>query len=113
MTLRTLTEAAELLGVSRRRLRAGIDAGRYPAYHWSNRMLVDVDALAPILAEEQRKRENHEGRIGLRECAEAIGLKPATLRRMARAGLVPCEKDGPYYRFVLAEVEATIRLGMK
>ena len=113
MKLRTLTEAAKILGVSRYHLRAGIAAGRYPAFTWGNRQLVDVEALAEILAEERRRQEAGEGMIGLRECAEAIGVAPEALRRMALAGLVPFERQGRYYRFCLADVERAIRGGMK
>lgn len=112
MKLRTLTEAAKLLGISRRRLRAGIEEGRYPAMEWGNRLLVDVDVLAKIIAEERRREEAREGLIGMRECAEAIGVSMETLRRMAQTGVVPCERQGRFYKFRLAEVEAAIRRNM-
>lgn len=112
MKLRTLTEAAKLLGISRRRLRAGIEEGRYPAMEWGNRLLVDVDVLAKIIAEERRKEASGVGWVGLRECAEAIGVSTETLRRMAQAGVVPYKRHGRFYRFQPAEVEAAIRRNM-
>lgn len=113
MKLRTLTEAAEILGVSRRQLRDGVMAGRYPSITWGNRLLVDLDVLAGILEDERQRRERHDGLIGLRECAEAIGLTPDQLRRMALRGMVPYTKRGRYYCFILADVEMAIRTHMK
>ena len=113
MKLRTLKEATEILGVSRKYLRDGVTEGRYKAFYWGNRMLLDVEELEPIIAEERRQREAHAGMIGLRECAEAIGIKPESLRLMAVAGLVPHKKVGRYYRFRLEDVVAAIRAGMK
>lgn len=113
MKLRTLNEAADALGMTRRKLRAGIEAGKYPALNWGNRLLVDMDALGPIVDAERRQRERHEGMISLKECAEAIGVSQDALRRMALNGLVPYERSGRYYRFSLEAVENAIRNGMK
>ena len=110
MKLRTLNEAAEILGLSRHKLLKGIQRGAYPAIRWGNRLMVDVEELAEILAAE---RERHTGRIGLKACAEAIGLTEDQLRRMALAGLIPYERSGRYYRFDLAAVEKAIRENMK
>lgn len=112
MKLRTLNEAAEELGLTRRQLRTGIREGRYPAMNWKNRLLVDLDQLTPIVENERQQRERHEGMIGLRECAEAIGVSQDVLRRMAISGLVPYEKSGRYYRFSLEAVVRAIRSGM-
>lgn len=112
MRLRTLNEAAEELGLTRRQLRIGIREGRYPAIQWKNRLLVDLDQLIPIVERERRQRERHEGMIGLNECAAAIGVSRDTLRNMALSGLIPYEKSGRYYRFSLEAVERAIRSGM-
>lgn len=113
MKLRTLNEAAEALNLTRRQLRMGIESGRYPALSWGNRLLIDLDEIAPIVAQERQQRERHEGMIGLRECADAIGISQDALRRMALSGLVPYERSGRYYRFRLAAVEEAIRAGMQ
>ena len=113
MKLRTVTDAAEALGLSRRKLKTGIQTGKYPCLHWHGRTLVDMDALAPIVEEEREQEARHEGMIGLRECAEAIGLSEDQLRRMAVEGLVPYQRSGRYYKFRLDAVEAAIRAGMK
>lgn len=113
MKLRTLNEAAAALGVTRRKLREGIRKGLYPAIQWGNRLLVDVDELGPIIEAERQRKAERADMIGLRECADAIGLSAETLRRMAVAGLVPYERSGRYYRFRLEDVENAIRNGMK
>jgi hypothetical protein len=113
MKLRTVNEAVQELGVSKYYLRTGIKEKRFPALEWGGRLLVDIEELEPLIEEERRQREAHEGMIGLKDCAEAIGIKPESLRRMAMAGLVPHRKVGRYYRFCLADVMAAIRAGMK
>lgn len=111
MRLRTLNEAAELLGVSRRKLRDGIRQGTYPCVPWKNRLLVDIDELQEIL--EAERAQEALGEIGLRECAAAIGVSENTLRHMAAEGMVPYRKRGRYYRFQLETVLAAIREQMK
>lgn len=106
MKLRTLTEAAAMLGVSRARLRRGVQAGRYPCMRWGSRTLVDVDALRAIIAEEDA--QNADGTISLRECAEAIGLGPDTLRRMTKTGMIPCVHVGRACRYRLEDVQRAI-----
>ena len=112
MKLRTLTEVAETLGVSRRKLKQGADEGRYPCIHWHGRLLLDLDELEPIIEEERRRAARHEGMIGIKECAEAIGVSQDQLRRMAAEGLIPCERSGRYYKFDLEAVMAAIRDAM-
>lgn len=109
MKMRTLNEAAAELGTTRERLRRGIAAGRYPAMKWGNRYLVDIDVLAPILAAEDEAART----IGITECAAQLGLSADVIRRMARSGLIPCERKGRYFRFRLEEVQAAISKQMK
>ena len=111
MRLRTLNEAAELLGISRRKLRDGIRRGIYPCVEWKSRILVDIDVIQAIIDEERAGARDDE--IGLRACAAAIGVSENTMRNMALAGLVPYRKQGRYYRFVLEAVEAAIQEHMK
>lgn len=108
MKMRTLNEAAAELGTTRDRLRRGVVSGKYPALSWRNRYLVDVDELGPILAAEDEAKNT----IGIKECAEQLGLSADVIRRMARSGVVPYERQGRYYRFRLKEVEAAIRKQM-
>lgn len=110
MKLRTLNEAAELLGVSRRRLREGIADGRYPTFRWGNRQLVDLDTLRKIIEREDAARNRM---IGTKACAEAVGVSPSTLRRMAVAGVVPSIKEGRYWWFDLDAVTRAIRLALE
>ena len=110
MKLRTLNEAAEALGVSRRQLQQGIQAGKYPSIKWGNRTLIDLDAMTEIVEAE---RERCEGLVDLRTCAEAIGVSQDALRRMAKAGLVPYRRDGRRYVFDIEKVAAAIRAAMK
>ena len=100
MKLRTIHEAAEALGLSRRKLKEGIAQGKYPAVKWGSRLLVDADALERILAEERAAAPT----VSARECAEAIGVSESTLRRMARTGLVPFRREGRRGLFVVDEV---------
>lgn len=108
MKMRTLNEAAAELGTTRDRLRRGVASGRYPALSWRNRYLVDVDALGPILAAEDEAQNT----VGANECAELLGLSADVIRRMARSGLIPYERQGRYYRFRLKDVETAIRKQM-
>lgn len=108
MKMRTLNEAAAELGTTRDRLRRGVVSGKYPALNWRNRYLVDVDALRPILAAEDEAQNT----VGVHECAELLGLSADVIRRMARSGLIPHERQGRYYRFRLKDVEDAIHKRM-
>lgn len=108
MKLRTINEAARELGIPVHRLRRGIQAGKYPSLRWGNRVLVDLDALKPILEEERRQSADADA-VDLNTCADAIGVTSDVLWRMAQAGLVPYTRVGRAYRFQVAAVEAAIR----
>lgn len=114
MRLKTMTEAAKLLGVSRRRLKAGIDDGRYPSLRFGSRIMVDVDVLRPIIFKENRAEAQAQGRMmGLRACAKEIGVSEWTLKAMAETGLVPCRKKGRYWMFDPDAVKRAIRTNME
>lgn len=105
--IRTLNEAAELLGTTRHRLRRGIDAGRYPSLRWQNRLLVDVDAVGPIVAAEDREAE---ALVGIGEMSRRTGLPATTLRRMCKEGLLPYQQDRQRrYRFRPSDVMAALQ----
>lgn len=110
MKLLTLTEAAITMGITRQQLRSGIQRGEYPAMQWGNRLLVDIDEVWPIVDGAQRQIRDT---VGLRECAEMLGISADALRRMTRCGLVPHLKVGRQYRFRPDEVEVAIRQQMK
>lgn len=109
MKMRTLNEAAQELGTTRAYLRTGVLSGKFPCYRWGNRYLVDLDIIGPIVAAEKNTADT----ISAKDCALAIGLTPDALLRMAKAGVVPYHREGRYYRFRVAEVEAALREGMK
>ena len=106
MKLRTLNEAAEALGTNRTRLRKGVVDGRYPCLKWGNRYLVDLDVVGPIIDDEDARKG--EPTLSLRACAEAIGLKPATLKGMVESDMVPCQRSGGHYAFRLRDVLAAL-----
>lgn len=107
MKLRTITEAAEQLGVPRHRLQRGVESGRYPSMKWLNRRLVDLDTLAAILAEEDAEAED---RVGIRQLSELTGLPVTTLRRMCREGVIPFGRDRRgLYQFRATEVMAALQ----
>lgn len=113
MSIRSVTEAARLLGVTRYRLLEGIKAGRYPAMRFEGRLMVDIDALREIIRKEDQQRAKDAGRkLNLKQCAAAIGLSTGTLRRMAEAGAVPGSKRGRYWMFDLNAVKAAINKNM-
>ncbi len=61
MKFRTCREAAEELneefGVNQSHLKRGCMEGKYPSMKIGNRLLVDVDALRPILERERQDRQ--------------------------------------------------------
>ena len=106
MRMRTLNEAAEALGTTRHRLKQGIDGGKYPAMRWGSRVLVDLDAIGPIIAAEDAEAERL---VGIGEISEMTGLPVTTIRKMCREGVLPFERDKrTRYRFRPSEVMAAI-----
>lgn len=107
MKMRTINEAAEALGISRHRIRCGVEAGRYPAMRWGHRRLVDLDVLEPIVRAEDIEREKA---VGIGAISEMTGLPRTTIRRMCRDGVLPYTQDKrSRYMFrpsdVMAEIE--------
>lgn len=108
MKLRTLSEAAYELEISRSKLRAGLASGRYPGgIHVGSRWMVDVSEVRPVLEAEEAGHG-----ISLSACARALGIPASTLRRMALHGLVPCKRIGGKYSMDPDAVEAAIRWRM-
>ena len=101
MRIMTVGEAAAALGISRSQLRRGIQSGKYPAIYWGGRILVDLDALKAIIAAERR--------VGLKACADQIGMSASTLRRMAQAGLIPYTVENGRYLFEPELVKEALR----
>lgn len=106
--LRTLSEAAYELEISRSKLRAGLASGRYPGgIHVGSRWMVDVSEVRPVLEAEEAGHG-----ISLSACARELGIPVSTLRRMALQGLVPCKRIGGKYSMDPDAVEAAIRWRM-
>lgn len=97
MRLRSIPEAAQLLGIDAQRLRRGIQSGRYAHYEIEGRILVDVDALGEIIEAERRT-------ISIEEAAQLTGLTKTMIRRGAKGGWLPCERIGKAYRFTPARL---------
>lgn len=116
MKFRTCREAAEELndefGVNQSQLKRGCMEGKYPSMKIGNRLLVDVDALKPILARERRERMEL---LSTTELAQRIGLSESTIRRAVADGWLPCRVVGRNMRFDLMDVQRAIgeRMGSK
>lgn len=102
MKLATINEAAKLLGKSPQQLRRGIKAGRYPYTPIGTRTLVDIDKVQGIIDQE-------ESSVGIQEASELTGLPPATIRRGAKEGWLPCKKTGRAYEFKPGELLAALQ----
>lgn len=105
MKLKTINEAAALVGKSPQQLRRGIEAGRYPYVPLGSRKLMDVDELQEIIRQE-------DSTIGMVEAVELTGLNDKAIRRGIREGWIPCKKDGKAYRFKPGELIEALQ-GMK
>lgn len=105
MRLMTCSEASKELGVSRERIKRGVDAKRYPYVLLpQGRILVDLDELSPIINFEDALKNY----IGIVELSKETGLSREVLRRGAEEGWIPSVKMGIRYRFSLDEVMAAI-----
>ena len=102
MKLKTINEAAVLVGKSPQQLRRGIAAGRYPYVPLGSRKLMDVDELQEIIAQEVST-------IGMVEAVELTGLNDKAIRRGIREGWIPFTKDGKAYRFKPGELIAALQ----
>lgn len=116
MKLMTCTEACKHLedefGMTASQLKRGCLAGKYPWMKIGNRMLVDVDALLPILTKE---RQEMKTLLSTTELAQRIGLSESSIRRGVADGWIPCRIVGRNMRFSLMEVQQAIseRMGRK
>ena len=87
MQLRTIKEAALILGVGESQLRRGIAAGRYAFVQVGNRRLVDVEELRKVL-------EAEDALLDVRQAARLTGVSESTLRRMAKDKRIPYKMIG-------------------
>ncbi len=116
MKFRTCREAAEELneefGVNQSHLKRGCMEGKYPSMKIGNRLLVDVDALRPIL---ERERQDQQGLLSTTELAQRTGLSESAIRRAVTEGWLPCRIVGRNMRFDLMDVQRAIgeRMGSK
>ena len=87
MKLRTIRDAAEMLGVNENRVRRAARDGRIPSMQLGNRTLVDVDAARGVLSPEP------EG-VKIDVVSEETGLTVTAIRRAVRDGWLPYIKPG-------------------
>ena len=98
MKLRTIRDAAEMLGVNENRVRRAARDG--------NRTLVDVDAARGVLSPEP------EG-VKIDVVSEETGLTVTAIRRAVRDGWLPYIKPGKAYLFRMEDVRAAIEKRME
>lgn len=87
MKLMTCREASLQLteyGVTLSRLKRGCMSGKYPYLRIGNRVLVDLDVLLPLVAEERDNREL----LSTSELSLRIGLSETTIRRAVAEGWI-------------------------
>lgn len=94
MKLRTIRDAAEMLGVNENRVRRAARDGRIPSMQLGNRTLVDVDAARGVLSPEP------EG-VKIDVVSEETGLTVTAIRRAVRDGWLPYIKPGKPLRDAL------------
>lgn len=94
MKLATTNEAAKALGISAQLIRSGIKTGRFPCLYLGTRMMVDLDQLREIVAEEHAVQG-----ISIEEVSELTGLRVTSVRRGVRAGWIPAVMVGGKYLF--------------
>ncbi len=91
MNLRTVRDAAQMLGVNEMRVRRAARDGRIPAMQLGNRMLVDVDAACDVLSRPDG--------VTIDVVSAETGLTESAIRRAIREGWMPYEKPGKAYLF--------------
>lgn len=104
MLMMSPAAAAEWLdrpGLTAARIKARVKAGEFPFLMMGTHMMVDVDGIQRILAEEDRKRNL----ISTEELSKATGLTPSGIRRGVAEGWLPvADKVGRHMRFDLEQV---------
>ena len=103
MKLATPNEAAKALGISAQLIRSGIKTKRFPCLYLGTRMMVDLDQLETILANERQIQG-----ISIEEVSALTGLKVSSVRRGVRSGWIPAVMSGGKYLFQPEEVLAAI-----
>ena len=105
MNLRTVRDAAQMLGVNEMRVRRAARDGRIPAMQLGNRMLVDVDAACDVLSRPDG--------VTIDVVSAETGLTESAIRRAIREGWMPYEKPGKAYLFDMDMVRAAIDKRMR
>lgn len=95
----TPNEAAKALNISAQLIRSGIKTGRFPCLYLGTRMMVDLELLGSILANERSVQG-----ISIEEVSELTGLKVSSVRRGVRDGWIPAVLSGGKYLFQPEEV---------
>lgn len=104
MNLQPVHKAQQMAGVTEYALRKAIREGKIQILKWGNRQLVDVDAVREVLDE----RIAMDSYWSTADLSKATGLSAGTIRRMAKEGLLPCERFGSVYYFDKDEVLTAI-----
>lgn len=110
MTCREASQAMlaeHALRITAARIRQGCTSGKYPYMLVGNRVLVDFDAICPLLMTEYADKG-----LSTSDLAQRIGLSESAIRRAVADGWLPCEKGGRSMRFDLTEVQSAIKKRM-
>lgn len=105
MNLRTVRDAAQMLGVNEMRVRRAARDGRIPAMQLGNRMLVDVDVACDVLSRPDG--------VTIDVVSAETGLTESAIRRAIREGWMPYEKPSKAYLFDMDMVRAAIEKRMR
>lgn len=107
MKLMTCREASRQManyGITQTKLKRGCEDGKYPCLHIGNRIMVDIDALMPIVEQEYKR----SALLSTSELAVRIGLSESSIRRAVAEGWIPCQVIGRNMRFDLEDVQAAV-----
>lgn len=97
-----VSEAAKQLEVTEQRIRRGMAAKRYPHLKIGSHSMVDVDALADIIA-----KEGHKG-LSIKEICAETGLRQTAMRQAMKEGWIPYWKLGKAFQFDLDAVQLAL-----
>lgn len=90
MTCREASQAMlaeHALRITAARIRQGCTSGKYPYMLVGNRVMVDFDAICPLLMTEYADKG-----LSTADLAQRIGLSESAIRRAVADGWLPCER---------------------
>ena len=106
MRLKTQTEAARILGISRYALRKGMWEGRYPYITHGDRILFDIDKLETILKTEKLP----DNLITVQELSKEIGKSVNTINKYTSENKIPVYQSYPKRLFMLDDVKRALNI---